>query len=251
MTVYTCANDWESMLTCIYVAWASKKGHNNIKLMLEPIDQYNLFDEYIHVEADGVKASKVIDAVKLKISPYVYQELAMTALAYEEDALDNIYRVMILGFAYGKGVLDMLQFKDVMRNHEIRKRVEREANRFQEIIRFHQVGAIYVAHIEPKSRVLSYLGPVFQDRMPSEYFMIVDDVHSEAIVHPKDEAYYLWKLSEDELTRLLETEEENDDYTDLWQVFFDTISIEERKNEKCQANHFPKWARKHAVEFIR
>ena len=49
--------------------------------------------------------------------------------------------------------------------------------------------------------------------------------------------------------RLAETEEVNDEFTDLWKTFFDTIAIEERKNEKLQRNMFPLWTRKHVVEF--
>ena len=55
MTIYTCKAEWEDMLTCIYVAWASGKGHENIKLCIEPIEQYTLFDEYIHVDAASEK----------------------------------------------------------------------------------------------------------------------------------------------------------------------------------------------------
>ena len=94
------------------------------------------------------------------------------------------------------------------------------------------------------------LGPIFADRMPSEHFMIVDDVHREAIIHPKDEMYYLKTLSDEEYEQLLHTEEINDSYTDLWKLFFHTIAIKERANAKCQDNLFPLWTRKHAVEFM-
>ena len=58
MYIFTCEHKWEAMLTCIYDAWASKKGHANIKLMLEPVEQYSLFDTYTHVDADA-KRQKV------------------------------------------------------------------------------------------------------------------------------------------------------------------------------------------------
>lgn len=250
MRIYSCEPYWEAMLTTIYEAWSSKLGHENIKLLLEPVEQYTLFDEYVHVDADSDKAIKVIDAINTKISPYVYHELAKTSMAYEEDVLDNIYHVLILGFAYGARVLDMLQFKDVMRNMEIRTRVGREACRFQEIMRFHQIGNVYISHFEPKSRVAEYLGPIFQDRMPSEHFVIVDDVHKEAVIHKADENFYMYKLSDDEFSKLLSSESINDEYTDLWKLFFNTIAIKERTNSQCQLNHFPMWARTHAVEFM-
>lgn len=250
MRIYTCKPEWEAMLTCIYEAFACGLKHENIKLLLEPVSQYTLFDEYIHVEGDSIKAQKVMDSINTKISPSVYHELAITSMAYEEDVLDNIYHILILGFAFGKDVLKMVKYRDVMRNYEIRTRVQREADRFQEIIRFHQLGNAYVAHIEPKSRVAEYLGPIFKDRMPSENFIIVDDVHLEALIHPANEQYYMRKLTTEELQNMLKSEAVNDEYTDLWKIFFNTIAIKERYNERCQNNHFPKWARTHAVEFM-
>ena len=251
MIYYTCMPDWESMLSCIFDAWSSGKGHQNIRLLLEPIEQMTFFDEYIHVDADPEKVNRVINAVRKKISPYFYRELAFTSLAYEEDALDNIYRCMILGFAYGPRVLEMVQYRDIMRNRQIRTRLGKEVNRFQEFMRFYKINnEIYVAHFEPKSRIAIALGPIFEDRMPSEHWMIIDDIHKEAIVHPKDEHFYMRTLSGEEFERLLETEKINDEYTDLWRTFFHTIAIQERKNERCQKNLYPLWSRKHAVEFM-
>ena len=111
MTYYTCEHTLEAMLSFIYDAWCSKKGHQNIELLLEPIDQYTLFDEYIHVDADMRKVEKVIDAVCRKISPTFYRELVYTYMAYEKHTLDNIYRCMILGFAYGANALKMMQYR--------------------------------------------------------------------------------------------------------------------------------------------
>lgn len=283
MTIYSCAHELDAMLTCIYVAWASGKGFRNIKLMVEPIMQYTFFDEYIHVDADEKKAGSVIDSICRKISPYVYRELAYCSMAYEEDVLDNMYRVLLLGFNKGPDVLGMVQYKEIMRFNEIRKRLSSEACKFKEVVRFHAMGGqrtydiddtsdivdggddacmsgelrlakmgtlMYVAHIEPKSKLIVTLGPVFADRMPSEHWMIIDDVHREAVIHPANEHYYFRKLTEEELDRLLETEKENDHYTDLWKVFFDSIAIEERENYRCQRNLMPKWYRTHAVEFV-
>ena len=44
MTIYTCENTFEAMMTCIYDAWASKEGHQNIRLKAEP-DRYGKSEE--------------------------------------------------------------------------------------------------------------------------------------------------------------------------------------------------------------
>ena len=250
MTILTCAPQWDAMLTCIYEASESKLGYKNMRLLLEPLGQQSFLDEYIHVDADSEKAEKVAKSIITRISYPFYMEMAYTAMAYEEDVLDNIYHVLLLGFKFGENALKMIHYRDIMRNREIRARVVREAERFREILRFHRIGDLYVAHFEPKSRVVGYLGRLFQDRMPSESFIIVDDVHREAVVHRRNEQYYTWQINDAEYERLAQTEQENDEYTDLWKAFFDSIAIAERTNEKCQLTHFPLWARKHAVEFM-
>lgn len=275
MNIYCCEHEWSAMLTCIYEAWMAGNSHSDNKLVFEPVKQYTLFDNYIHVKSDFAKANKVMNAIKRKISSHVYYQLAYTSMAYEEDILDITYRILILGFRLNKedesynskildlgngktrysqkakDILNMTQYRDIFRFNEIHNRLSKEVNRFQEVSRFHEVSAgLFVAHIEPKSRLVLALGPIFADRMPSEYFIIVDDVHREAVVHPKDEECYIRALSETEYYKLLETENCNDKFTDMWKCFFEAIAIKERTNIDCQNNLFPKWARKHAIEFL-
>lgn len=252
MFVYTCERNLDAMLTCIYVAWASGKGHNNIRLELEPLGQYSLFDEYTHVDADPILADKVSDSVCRKISPSFYSKLMYNYMAYEEDVLDNIYRVMQLGFAYGPNALEMVKYEAVMRHREITCRLGKEINRFQEFTRFNEVReGLLVAHIEPKSRLVLSLGPIFQDRMPSENWMIIDDIGKEAVVHPRNEQFYLRRLSDDEFDQLRSTENCKDEFIEMWKAYFEAIAIKERNNPRCQRNLMPLWSRRHAVEFYK
>jgi len=249
-TVFTCSRSLGAMLSCIYDAWASGLGHQNIKLAYEPLNQLNIFDTYIHVDEDEGKIDSVISAINHKISPEFYHTIAYSAGAYEEDTLDTIYRVLILGFHYGPSVLSMYQFKDVTRFFEISRRYGREAHSFREFSRFTLVnGNVYIAHIEPKSYVLLPVAEYFADRMPSENWVVVDDVHHEAVVHPCNTQYYLRTLTDDEFELIKDTEQNVDAFTSMWKTYFDSIAIKERANRCCQMNHFPEWKRKHVTEF--
>ena len=68
MIVYTCEDTFEAMMTCIYDAWASKEGHQNIRLKTEPLGTMELFCEYRTVTSDPVKARKVVRPIQQKIS---------------------------------------------------------------------------------------------------------------------------------------------------------------------------------------
>lgn len=252
MTVFTCKDDFESMMTCIYDAWASKRGHDQVKLMREPILQQDLFCEYIHVEGDAEKTQKVVRSIRNKISQEAYLHVFYATLSNAPDALDVIYRFLILGFAYGGKVLSMLSYPAVMRMMQLQRNVGNEAHYFREFMRFAAIeGGVYAAHFEPKNNVLISVAGHFQDRMPSEHWLIVDDTRSLAAIHPRNEDFYIRMLTEKEMDALSETEKYQDEFTKLWFTFFDSIGIRERENPKCQRNLFPLWLRKHAVEFMR
>ena len=39
MYCFTCKEDFESMMTCIYRVWEAKKGSQNVRLEIEPVEQ--------------------------------------------------------------------------------------------------------------------------------------------------------------------------------------------------------------------
>lgn len=250
MYCYTCESGIESVFSCIYEAWASGNGHTNIRIETEPVEQYTLFDTYIHVDKDPEKVEKVIRALRTRISEYFYGELSYAALSTQEDAPDILYRIMILGFAYGPQALQMYQYREVARFWEIRRGVKREVHLFPEFMRFARLeNGLLVAHFEPHNLVLIPVSWHFEDRMPSENWIIVDDVHRMAVIHPADEESMMLYLTTEEYEKLQEAEKQKDIFTRRWQIFFEHIAIAERKNPTCQRNLFPKWMRKHVTEF--
>ncbi|MBQ0027394.1 MAG: TIGR03915 family putative DNA repair protein [Lachnospiraceae bacterium] len=252
MNVFTCEDNLESKLTCIYTAWekAIKVGHSNVRLEVEPIYMSNLFDEYTHVEADNIKAQKVSNSINSKISPDVYISVYYALLSNEDDALDSAYRFLINAFKVGNNAIFAINTPENMRMMELRRRVGNEIHSFVEFLRFHSINnQVYIGHIEPKADVIELVGRHFDDRMPSENWMIIDDNRRYAVVHPKDGDNYIKQLSSEEFERLRQTEGIDDVYTEMWRAFFDAIAIKERANRRCQMNHIPLWMRKHAVEF--
>ena len=71
-TIFTCKDQFDDMMTCIYDAWASRLGHSNIRLKTEPVGNLELFCEYRHVDSDPEKTASVIRSIQKKISPYAY-----------------------------------------------------------------------------------------------------------------------------------------------------------------------------------
>lgn len=252
MEIFTCKDRLEDCMTCIYDAWsrALTVGHDQVQVKKEPVFQQTLFATYIHVDGDPEKADKVIRSIRRDISEEAYLCVYYATLSAEEDALSAIYNFLRVGFAVGCKVLDYYTNPHVMRMMELRRKVGNESHHFREFVRFQSLhNKVYVSHLEPKSDVVMLVGRHFADRMPSEYWMIIDDNRKTACVHPKDGTNYLRYLTDEEFEKLRHTEDYEDTYTDLWKTFFHAVGIAERENYVCQRNLFPIWKRKHAVEF--
>ena len=123
MTVFTCEDNFDAMMTCVYEAWASRLGHSNIKLKTEPIGNLELFCDYRYVDADPEKTASVVRSIKSKISYQAYIMIYEAAMSDAEDKLDTIYRFMVAGFHYGAHVVDFLQEPVVMRMFELKRKV--------------------------------------------------------------------------------------------------------------------------------
>lgn len=252
MYIFTCADDFESMMTCIYEVWDARKGSQNVRLCIEPVEQMELFSAYIHVDMDPEKAKKVVRSIQNKISWEAYHQIYLAAMTDVPERLDVIYRYLRLGFTWGAGSLKMMTEECVVQLLRLGRMAGNEMHYYREFVRFSKIEPdVYVSHIEPKCNIAALTAQHFADRMPSEYWMIVDDKRKFAVIHPKDEPIYLTMLSDEELARLKETEQQYDQYTQLWKTFFQTIGIKERENPKCQRNMFPIHYRKHVTEFMR
>lgn len=251
MTVFTCEDTFEAMMTCIYEAWDSRLGHKNIRLSCNPQEDPQLFCTYCHIQAQSEKARKVILAIQKKISVKAYMTVYQAAMSEHPQKLDAIYRFLLLGFAYPDQIMHMLQEPVVYTIFQLSRSVTNEVHRFREFLRFTKAEntEIYMAFIEPKNHILTLLAPHFEDRMPSESWIIIDKSRNIAAVHPPDTPFYLTLLTAKMLQNLEESSLSSDSYTQLWKTFFHCVAIEHRTNAPCQNHMLPKWIRKHMTEF--
>lgn len=250
MIVFTCYDTFDDMMTCIYDAWAARLGHSNIRLQTEPLGNLELFCEYRHIDADREKVRKVIRSIQNKISYQAFYDVYAASLSCESNKLDIIYRFLIIGFLYQKQTTQMLGNPAVASLFELKRKVTNESHQFREFVRFSRLNEnVLLSIIEPKCNVLTLLAPHFEDRMPSENWIIIDKNRMTALIHPSDQKTFLTPLTKEELSIIENSKKDTDLYSELWKTFFHSVSIEERKNQKCQRNFMPLWFRKNMTEF--
>ena len=253
--VYQCEDTQEGILTAVYDAGKSRYGHEFIRLQVQNPDlqeNYDLFSEYISVTTDAEKARKVEESVCSKISREAYEAVMCVIRCADADKANVIYHFIVYGFALGAKVTDALQIPWVQRMFEMRRKFWNEAYYFREFMRFQEImleHPVLFAVFEPQSRVLPEVATHFADRLNPEWFVILDKTHREAAFHNPDKGWYVRRLEPEECERLLELEQQKEDYVDLWKAFFETIKIQERSNPNLQRNNLPLHYRKHMPEF--
>lgn len=252
-TVFVCGPEPEDIFTAVYDAWASRLGHDNVALEIASDElQTRLFAEYRSVSRDPVKAEKVARSVQRKLSPEAYQGIYQTALSFEPDRADAIYRFLVEGFRVGPDIIHRLQDPAVGRVFELSRKVGREGHYFVEFARFSQWdNGVLCARIAPKCNVVSLVAPHFANRLSGENWILYDEVWHKAAVHPTGQAWYLLDTVACGWDELLQAHREEDDWSeweDRWRTFVRHIAIEARINPPLQRSLMPLWYRAHMPE---
>lgn len=254
--IFMCENSIDGILTAIYQAWSSGYGHANVKIE-EQCEKNNysnmqLFSEYIIVKTDFELAVKVSGSIKQKISNEVYEMICRVALSDYHQKGDLIYRFLILGFHYGRDIVNHLSNEVVNRVFKLNRYVNNEVHHFLGFIRFSEMdNGILASVIHPKNNILSLITPHFVDRLPMEKFVIFDKTRNICALHIPEKPWLIAEITDTDLADNFKALSNNhDEYKDLWKIFFENIAIKERINPKLQRNNLPQRFRKDMTEFL-
>jgi probable DNA metabolism protein len=247
--VYLCENSIDGVFSGIYDAWESRLGHSNIRLLTnEAEDNFDLFCEYVNVAVDYEKSLKVARTLIARLGQEVYEGLCQAVSAFESEKerekeiskADAVYKTIVLGFAMKNGarVLEHLANPYVNRVFQLCRATTNEAHHLLGFLRFRELeNGILFAKIHPKHDVLVLLAEHFSDRLPIENFIIYDENRKMAVIHKKDQGYFLTDVPNADEAFMKNYSEKEGEYQKLWTSFFHTIAIEARVNPRLQ-RHF-------------
>lgn len=150
-----------------------------------------------------------------------------------------MYYFILNGLKYGSKIIYLRKLKCVNEALNISNYVRREAHKLKGFVRFRKLETnFYLAYISPTNNVLGYLANHFKNRLANESWMIYDLKRDLLCIYTKNKYIIItvkdlekndFKFSSDEL-----------EFANLWQTFYKTIAIKERKNERCRMNMMPK-----------
>lgn len=277
--VLICEDSFEGILSGIYDAWIvlNKVGKENVTLTCHETCDMELFCDYELLSKNQEHAIKVAESIRRKISLHSYKDIYMTAMSCAEDKADLIFKYLQYGYEMGSQVSECMGFREVMEVTRLSKRVGREYDHMRGFLRFEEMGeGILSSEIKPDNDILELLGNHFTDRLPGENFIIKDVGRQKTLVHKSYCDYYIIN----ELMSSLKLKGDSEDsticysngildnsedismhenpaaghnhqkyYEELWKVFFDTITIDTRRNKELQRNNLPLRFRKYMTEF--
>ena len=249
MTVFLCEDSVCGILTGVYAAWDSKKGHANVKLALKEGYQPELFMEYQGVEPDMEKADKVFRTLEQKMYREDFEALYRAVLSADEQKADSIYKMIVLALHNRRKLIHNLEHLVISHIFRNARKTANEAAHYREFLRFRELenGSLFSV-LAPQAQILPLIGEHFADRFPMENFMIYDRTHHAMLLHPAGQSWLIYDGIEDFSEEALLLSEKEKEMSRGWRIFFDTVAIKERKNQKLQQQLMPGKFRRYVTE---
>ena len=249
--VYMCTDTITGLYSAIHDAWKEKRD-SEAEIEITDSGQRQLFCEYKVVEESRDKALRLERMIKRYLGYNAYWDIYLALLSDDPEKGTAVFRAMQESrrISNSRKIMEHLGNSDVARVFAMSRQVSNEAHMYEEVIRFRELeNGVLFSEIAPKSQVLTCIADHFADRFPLENWMIYDKTHEVFLVHRQQTQWALvWGEKPDKENTHMVSESEKE-YARLWTGFFNSISIRERVNPKCQRNHLPLRFRPYMTEF--
>lgn len=254
--ILTCEDSMEGVFSAIYAAYSRRLEHEKTRIQAGEEDNLRLFASYDAVATNEEHAVKVARTLQRELGGEDYTSICMALAAKDVEKAQAVYRTVVLGLrmkkeGYRNRIMEHLSSPFVRKVMELARRTGNESHFLMGFLRFQEMEKGFLfARIGPKNDILAMLTPHFADRLPMENFMIFDETHRMAALHPAGGEWYLVRDFEEAIEEAgLQYSKEERHYQELFHFFCHNISIKERKNQKLQRNMLPLYFRKFMTEF--
>lgn len=235
--VYLHDGSFESVLSGIYKMFYAKARVGEGKLLQASIYQPEFFELSLTLETDLDHAYKVAQKIHKQFGERGFKIVYNAYLSEDYSYGTVLFNALKFAFKQKGNGLNALGNQDVLKLNQLATKVSREAHLFLGLMRFRLLeNDIYYADFEPSQNILPLLTHHFEDRFSDQVWVIHDRKRELAAFYNKSESHMAF-LSRENAFKLSEGEE---DWQLLWRRYCKDISIDARKNLKCQSQHMPK-----------
>lgn len=244
MITYLYDKTFEGFLTAIFLSYQTKIFPDNI--ISNHNYQASLLSETIEISTDIIKAERVMKSIVKRTSKEAFNMIYHVFVSELDDVEFLLYKYLELVFKSNYDVSENIRDEYVLRMKQIQRKVLREAHRMLMFVRFQNTSQeIYFSPIDPNYDVIPLIGKHFKKRFTDQQWIIYDTRRNYGIYYDLKEVKEVKfeSIEADKSTGKLNAsilEEYEGTYQQLWQTYYDSINIPERKNLKLRMQLMPK-----------
>ena len=244
---YTYDGSYEGLLSVIFETYRLGQPADNICEV--SVAQPELFGNLLPVVTNPAYAKRVLRGVAKRTNPDAARILYHCFLSEQLGIEMLLYRFVQLAMNSTESVLENFREPVVLRLHRLERQIHREVHRMHAFVRFQETrDGLYAALVTPDFNVLPLLSPHFKARYPAFRWLIYDTRRRYGLYHEDHATRFITlDATPHQLSEGLLTGAETD-YQELWQTYFSSVDIPERRNMKLHLQHVPRRYWKYLVE---
>lgn len=239
--IYQYDGSLEGFLCCVYESYVYKEIPAAFCCDEDPVSLYDVRTVVTQSEHSQRVSRGIANRSTKALS--VVRRGFLTCLPDKELCLYTFIRKLL---SDGPGFMRDLSDPACYPLYRAIRHMNGELEKLRGFIRFSDYGGTLGAEIEPKNRVLPLLGGHFCQRYANETFFIYDRTHHDILLHSNGRSFI---TQIDEFQPALPESEELH-FRALWKRFFQSVTIYERENPRCQNSFLPKRYRGTMTEFL-
>jgi len=243
MTLFVYDGSFEGLLSCIFESYKQKISPHKIES--RRVYQPRLIGQAVEIETNGTHAERVIKGLNQRTSGHAELLLYKIFLSEVPDLETVIFKVAQAIIDKGdQSALENFANPYVLRCSQIAKMMGREIHRMHAFVRFqHRHDGLYYACIEPDFDVIPLIGDHFEKRYADQSWLIFDIKRHYGLYYDLSKTKII-SLEDPELDLSIGQspvmDEKEKKYQSLWENYFQSVNIKERKNTKLHLQHVPK-----------
>lgn len=243
MHTYLYDGTFEGLLTVYFYAY---KDNDIFDICPLASNQPNLLAITKEIPTQTEKADRIRRSIYTKLSSSVMHNLYLLYLSELPGA--NVLGLQYLRLCYQHGITihNAKQHPIIRQLEDARYKVTRELDRMKGFLRFQKIDEnVYYAQFAPDHNQLPLLRTHLEKRFSDQKWIVHDQRRSIALVYNLHHSM-LVPFTKEESAQLLAGK--HDDYSELFQRYFNTIAIKERTNKRLQDQYMPKRYRNYMPE---
>lgn len=234
MTTYFFDGTKNGLLTCIFESFYDRRIPDDVTTECV---QCGLLDEIVTIKTDSEKAERVYKCLKNCKTKYLVSDFNLTFRSGEKKRFKVLFDYLNVAISNKNiDVSKAFALPEIQAFTDLKNRIYTETHRFKGFLRFMETEkGFYYACYEPDNDITELLVPHFTARLQSPF--IIHDIKRNILALCDGKRYKILNGGDNGVTVFMSESEEI--FLDLWQQYYKSINIEERKNLRQMRNYMP------------